>query len=129
MKTTPPRHLPFDTRSVMLIAAMALTGASSVQAQNQPSGTTASPAPFGPTSTVPQPARKQPFAAGPAGTTPKAAPTATSAAFERADANRDGKLSAQEADTLPAIGARFEQLDKDRDGFLSREEFDEGAQS
>ena len=51
------------------------------------------------------------------------------AAFDRADANADGKLSPQEAATLPAIGNRFEQLDTDRDGSLSPTEFDKGAKS
>ena len=49
------------------------------------------------------------------------------AAFARADANGDGKLSADEAATLPAIGNRFEQLDADRDSSLSRTEFEKGA--
>lgn len=105
----------FDARSVVLMAALGLGGASALQAQTSSAlpassqGSTASPQ----RSSSPAPPR----------------PAVAEAAFERADANRDGKLSAQEADTLPAIGARFEQLDKDRDGFLSREEFDEGAQS
>ena len=50
------------------------------------------------------------------------------AAFERADANRDGQLSAQEARQLPAISQRFEEIDSDRNGQLSRAEFDKGAQ-
>lgn len=59
------------------------------------------------------------------------APTAKSsvqAAFERADANRDGQLSAQEARQLPVISQRFEEIDSDRSGQLSRAEFDKGAQ-
>ena len=50
------------------------------------------------------------------------------AAFERADANRDGQLSAQEARQLPVISQRFEEIDSDRNGQLSRTEFDKGAQ-
>ncbi|RDI11557.1 EF-hand domain-containing protein [Comamonas sp. AG1104] len=50
------------------------------------------------------------------------------AAFERADANRDGQLSAQEARQLPVISQRFEEIDSDRNGQLSRAEFDKGAQ-
>ncbi|KOC19445.1 histidine kinase [Comamonas testosteroni] len=59
------------------------------------------------------------------------APTAKNsvqAAFERADANRDGQLSAQEARQLPVISQRFEEIDSDRNGQLSRAEFDKGAQ-
>jgi len=47
-------------------------------------------------------------------------------AFERADANSDGKLSKEEAALVPAIAARFEQFDRDRDGLLSLEEFSAG---
>jgi Ca2+-binding EF-hand superfamily protein len=48
---------------------------------------------------------------------------AIEAAFTRADTNKDGKLSKEEAAKLPAIAAKFEQLDKDKDGALSLEEF------
>ncbi|MDR3064012.1 MULTISPECIES: EF-hand domain-containing protein [Comamonas] len=57
-----------------------------------------------------------------------AAKSSVQAAFERADANHDGQLSAQEARQLPAISQRFEEIDSDRDGQLSRAEFDKGAQ-
>jgi len=131
MKTSGHRKLSFDTRSVMLIAAMALTGASSAQAQTQSAGSTTSAPRFGPASpsTPPQPAKAQPFTAGPASASPLATPTAADSAFERADTDRDGKLSPKEAEALPAIRSRFEQLDVNRDGFLSREEFAEGAKS
>ncbi|MPM98870.1 hypothetical protein SDC9_146060 [bioreactor metagenome] len=57
-----------------------------------------------------------------------AAKSSVQAAFERADANRDGQLSAQEARQLPVISQRFEEIDSDRNGQLSRAEFDKGAQ-
>lgn len=47
-------------------------------------------------------------------------------AFSRADSNKDGKLSREEARLLPAIYERFDQIDTDRDQFLSRAEFEEG---
>jgi hypothetical protein len=50
-----------------------------------------------------------------------------SAAFKRADANGDGKLSSAEAGKLPTLAAKFAELDKDKDGFLSSEEFSAGA--
>jgi hypothetical protein len=49
------------------------------------------------------------------------------AAFNRADANGDGKLSKDEAARMPAISAKFAQLDKDKDGSLSPAEFAAGA--
>jgi len=52
---------------------------------------------------------------------------AMEAAFARADANNDGKLSRAEAAHLPAIEARFDALDTDGDGFLSIDEFIAGA--
>ena len=48
---------------------------------------------------------------------------AAQAAFKRADANGDGKLSKDEAARLPAVAARFDELDKDKDGLLSMAEF------
>ena len=48
---------------------------------------------------------------------------AVEAAFSRADANGDGKLSRDEAAQLPAIALKFDDLDTNKDGFLSMEEF------
>jgi len=45
------------------------------------------------------------------------------AAFSKADANNDGKLSRDEAAKLPAVAAKFDELDKNKDGVLSLEEF------
>jgi len=45
------------------------------------------------------------------------------AAFTKADANADGKLSKDEAVRLPAISAKFDDLDKNKDSQLSLEEF------
>ena len=51
---------------------------------------------------------------------------AAEAAFTKADANADGKLTRDEAAKLPAIAAKFDELDKNKDGALSVEEFSAG---
>ena len=48
---------------------------------------------------------------------------AVEAAFTKADANGDGKVSKDEAAKLPAIATKFDALDKDKDGMLSMGEF------
>ncbi|MDD2711558.1 MAG: EF-hand domain-containing protein [Simplicispira sp.] len=111
----------FETRSVLLFAALSLGAVTASQAQTQP-GTQAG-ASFGPGSSASTVAPK--FTIGPA----EAAPTTAKAAFDKADANRDGKLTAQEAATLPAMGNRFKQLDADKNGFLSPAEFAQSAAS
>ncbi len=110
----------FDLRSVMLLTALTLGGSPALYAQT-------APAPK-PSITLNQSAgnAQKPVPGAGAET---AQSSAASAAFDRADANADGKLSPQEAQQLPAIGNRFEQLDSNRDGFLSRPEFEAGARS
>jgi Ca2+-binding EF-hand superfamily protein len=49
--------------------------------------------------------------------------TVIEGAYTRADANRDGKLTRQEAAKLPAISAKFDDLDTDKDGMLNLAEF------
>lgn len=51
----------------------------------------------------------------------------SAAAFARADTNRDGKLSREEAQALPAVAQRFEKADADADGQLSRAEFEQAV--
>lgn len=122
MKALQRRTYSFDTRSVMLFAAISLSGAGALQAQT----TSASPQ-FGPSEkSAPQAGSK--FSSGPASAT-SAQTTAAIAAFDRADANKDGNLSPQEAAKLPAIGQRFKELDADKNGGLSRSEFEKGANS
>jgi EF hand len=66
------------------------------------------------------------LAAAPPAQAQTAAPAgkeAAEAAFKRADANGDGKLSKEEAARLPEIAARFDELDKDKDGALTLVEY------
>ena len=63
--------------------------------------------------------------AQPAATDAKAR-MALEAAFTKADANGDGKLSREEAAKVPAIAAKFDALDKDKDGALTLAEFSAG---
>lgn len=119
MKALQRRTYSFDTRSVMLFAALSLGGVGALQAQAQ---TTPSPPQFGPADKAATQTKPQ-FSSGPGSN------TASSAAFDRADTNKDGQLSPQEASKLPAIGQRFKELDTDQNGSLSRQEFEKGANS
>ncbi|TXC67584.1 hypothetical protein FSC37_20500 [Piscinibacter aquaticus] len=51
---------------------------------------------------------------------------AVEAAFAKADANGDGKITKVEAAKMPEIAAKFDALDKDKDGSLSLAEFAAG---
>ena len=49
------------------------------------------------------------------------------AAFDRADVNRDGRLSREEAEHFPVLSQRFDVIDTNRDSFISREEFNQAV--
>jgi hypothetical protein len=124
MKALQRRPYTFDTRSVMLFAALSLGGAGALQAQ------TASPQPTPASKNAPAaktaPAADVPYSYGPGTGNPSKAATT---AFNRADADKDGKLSEKEAAQLPAIAQRFKQLDTDQSGSLSPTEFEKGLYS
>ena len=88
----------FDARSVLLLAALTMGAALTGRAQTS------------------EPAR------APAVTITAGAQVI--AAFERADVNRDGVLSRQEAARFPVIEQRFDQIDTNHDQAISREEFE-----
>ena len=118
LKTSRLPFASFDKRSVLLFAALSLGAVAALHAQKATAGT----APSASTSH----ASKAAF--GPAAPSLSAEQDpANKAAFAKADANRDGQLSAQEASALPAIGNRFQQLDTDKNGILSSKEFHQGS--
>lgn len=51
---------------------------------------------------------------------------AAEAAFTKADANGDGKVTKDEAAKMPEMAAKFDMLDRDKDGALSLAEFAAG---
>jgi hypothetical protein len=91
------------TSKLALVSALLALGAVSAQAQAQ------APAPV-------DPAKLPPTAAG----------SSASDQFAKADASRDGKLSRDEARTVPGISDKFDMLDKDKDGSLNLGEFSAG---
>lgn len=93
-----PLHV-FEVRSVLLFASLTLGGSAAVMAQDKGMPSSRS---------------------NTATTTQAITPTA---AFQRADLNRDGQLSREEAEHLPSVAAQFEQWDLDGNGQLSLLEF------
>lgn len=45
-------------------------------------------------------------------------------AYTKADVNKDGKLSRQEAENVPGLGSKFDQIDANGDQFVSKVEFE-----
>jgi hypothetical protein len=109
----------FEVLSVVLFSALTFGSAGVVLAQNAPqqSREHTQVAPSGAATGV-----QNAPAPGTAGS------NGAQAAFQRADTNRDGQLSAEEARQLPAISQRFPEMDTDRNGQLSQAEFDKGIQ-
>lgn len=121
MKALQRRTYSFDTRSVMLFAAISLSGAGALHAQS----TSSSPQPAPASKAAPQ-ADTSKYSYGPGTGNPSMAATT---AFNRADADKDGQLTEKEATQLPAISQRFKELDKDKSGSLSPAEFEKGLLS
>ena len=105
MKNRSSHFIPnFELRSVVLMSALVLGGATAAQAQST---------------------------AAPMAASPQASATAKEldAAFAKADVNKDGKLDKKETQMMPSVADRFDQLDANADGFISREEFNKAAGS
>jgi hypothetical protein len=109
----------FELCSVILLAAFAMAAASAAHAQSTTTSTTGS--------TNSALAQMAPMAAADAIPANKVTRVDLDAAFNRADVNRDGKLSRAEAEHFPAVAQRFEQIDSNHDSFISREEFNQAA--
>ena len=90
-----PLHA-FDLRSVVLFTCLTMGGTSALMAQNASSNVPAS--------------------SMQAAITP-------SEVFTRADLDRNGQMSRQEAQNLPAVAEQFDEWDRDGNGQLSLEEF------
>jgi len=99
------------------MAALTLGAALAAHGQATDSGTTRAPGSQGAPATQ--------------SATPPAGPATedADAAFKRADANKDGKLSRQEAIRLPAVEQQFDKIDTNKDRFVSREEFEAALKS
>ena len=90
-------------------AAVILLATSTVWAQSTAPAASGMP-PAAPAAASPAPAEK-PMSA-----------KEMSAAFTKADANKDGKLDRIEAEKFPGLSARFEQVDADADKMISKSE-------
>lgn len=105
----------FKMRSVLMVAALALSAAA---AHAQTSATSAA-------NPASPPSQMSPQAPGcNAGSIPPNKPSSKDidAAFDKADANHDGRLDRKEAEKFPPVAQRFDMLDANHDGFVSRDE-------
>jgi hypothetical protein len=109
----------FALCSVFLLAAIAMGAASATHAQG------AAPAAGATSNSATSP--MAPLAAAGAIPANKVTRMDLDAAFNRADVDRDGKLSRAEAEHFPAVAQRFEQIDSNHDSFISRDEFNKAA--
>ena len=105
MKTLSIRFL-----TMVLLPLLALSLSAFAQtAPAQPSDPSAS----GATSAAPNP---------PSNPSPKPHHGEAKQRFLQADSNGDGKLSRDEAQSLPHLAKRFADIDSDRDGYITRDE-------
>lgn len=73
---------------------------------------------------TPEPAAAAPEQAAPSPAAPKYAAKDMALAFNYMDANKDGKVSREEAAGFRGVARHFDEADTNRDGFLSREELE-----
>jgi EF hand len=104
--------MSFNSRTLIAGAAITLLSTSAVWAQST-APTAGGAAPTAPTVPAPAAAADKPMSV-----------KEMSAAFTKADANKDGKLDKIEAEGVPGLAAKFEQVDVDGDKFVSKAEFE-----
>src|SRR5574337_206185 len=137
------RRFDFNARSMLIIAtsALAMAGSGVVFAQTPPPP----PSPTSPGAPMTSPGGGSPGGGGmstpPAGGE-KAAPSPgagsmgakppstrkeADAAFNRADANHDGKLTKNEAAALPWLSEHWNQVDKDHKGTVTKAQYEDAV--
>lgn len=123
----------FERKSALLFTALVLAGgATTAQAQSNSINNVWTASQGTATSSTPNPTPLHPQATNQAVQNPfRPSPAAqvSSTSFDRADMNRDGQLSTEEAAQLPTTEKWFKQLDSDQNGRLSREEFEKAPHS
>ena len=104
--------MTFKSRT-LTATAIALLASSAVWAQST------TPAPAGAA-----PSMDKPAAASPAASDKPMTSKEMSAAFTKADVNKDGKLDKMEAEGIPGLASRFDQVDADGDKMVSKVELE-----
>jgi EF hand len=112
----------FEMRSVLVIATFAVSAAYA-----QTNARPAAPGPNNPMAMTTAAERTENTAMANQVNQLKTSTTTLDAAFNRADTDRDGRLSRKEAEHFPMLSQRFDAFDMNRDSFISREEFDRAA--
>lgn len=108
--------MTFKTLILTTGAAVGLLAASTAWAQSTAPAAGGMP----PTTTAPA-------AASPAPAEKPMSAKEMSAAFTKADANKDGKLDRLEAEKFPGLSARFDQVDADGDKVVSKSELEKAV--
>ncbi|MCJ7799624.1 MAG: EF-hand domain-containing protein [Polaromonas sp.] len=108
----------FEICSVLLLAALVMGASHTAQAQTPAAASAYSP-----------PSQRAMSVTAVAIPANQATSQDVDAAFQRADSNRDGKLSRQETERFPALMQRFDQVDSNGDHLLSPDEFQQAAGS
>ena len=113
--STSPTAAPFRASYWYVSALLTLSAAAALLVLNAQAQTAE---PVAPVSTAPQTATPTPANA------PKYAAKDIERAFSYIDANRDNKITREEAAGFRGVAKHFDEADSNKDGMLSREEFE-----